>query len=269
MKRTIVDEEWFRNICEHADNMSDAARKTGLHPTTFRSTAKRLGCYKPNQYNRPAYTPHAYSKEDVETLFLSNKQNIDVSRLRKLLIKHGFKAASCEVCGLSVWMDKPIPLELHHIDGDRYNNSLNNLQLLCPTCHAQMTKGSNKSKVHIHYEFTEQCVERRLLKHGIKSTISKVCACCGKIFVVKAHDADDRCYCSYACSHKASRKFDPSADTLLKLLEETPNYTQVGRKFGVSDNAVKQRCKRLGIIDQVQKFIDAERVERMNRLREK
>jgi transposase len=30
-----------------------------------------------------------------------------------------------------------IPLEVHHVDGDRLNNELNNLQLLCPNCHAQ------------------------------------------------------------------------------------------------------------------------------------
>jgi predicted HNH restriction endonuclease len=33
-------------------------------------------------------------------------------------------------------LKKPIPLELHHKDGNRYNNSLNNLMLLCPNCHA-------------------------------------------------------------------------------------------------------------------------------------
>jgi predicted HNH restriction endonuclease len=31
---------------------------------------------------------------------------------------------------------KPIPLELHHKDGNRYNDQLENLILLCPNCHA-------------------------------------------------------------------------------------------------------------------------------------
>lgn len=57
----------------------------------------------------------------------------------------------CECCGLEQWQGKPIPLELHHIDGDRYNNELDNLQLLCPNCHSQTPnyrgKGIIKQKV--------------------------------------------------------------------------------------------------------------------------
>lgn len=30
----------------------------------------------------------------------------------------------------------PIPLELHHVDGNRFNNAIQNLLLLCPNCHA-------------------------------------------------------------------------------------------------------------------------------------
>ena len=43
---------------------------------------------------------------------------------------------SCESCGLSEWMGKPIPLEIHHINGNNTDNRVENLQLLCPNCHA-------------------------------------------------------------------------------------------------------------------------------------
>lgn len=42
----------------------------------------------------------------------------------------------CEGCQNTQWMKEPIPIELHHTDGDRTNNSEENLQLLCPNCHA-------------------------------------------------------------------------------------------------------------------------------------
>ena len=35
------------------------------------------------------------------------------------------------------WNGLPIPLELHHIDGNRNNHKFENLQLLCLNCHAQ------------------------------------------------------------------------------------------------------------------------------------
>lgn len=47
-----------------------------------------------------------------------------------------FKERKCEKCGLTSWMNEQIPLELHHIDGDKRNNSLDNLQILCPNCHS-------------------------------------------------------------------------------------------------------------------------------------
>lgn len=51
----------------------------------------------------------------------------------------------CEKCGNTDWQGRPIPLEAHHIDSDRLNNILENLQLLCPNCHAQTENYRNKN----------------------------------------------------------------------------------------------------------------------------
>ena len=51
----------------------------------------------------------------------------------------------CETCGNTEWQGKLIPLEVHHIDGDRLNNVLENLQLLCPNCHAQTENYRNRN----------------------------------------------------------------------------------------------------------------------------
>lgn len=55
------------------------------------------------------------------------------SALQPLIALRGRK---CENCGAITWLGKPINLEVHHIDGVRTNNSLENLQLLCPNCHS-------------------------------------------------------------------------------------------------------------------------------------
>lgn len=58
------------------------------------------------------------------------------ARLRRRLVEAGILQRRCDRCGLDVWLDEPIPLELDHVDGDRRNNELENLRLLCPNCHA-------------------------------------------------------------------------------------------------------------------------------------
>ena len=44
--------------------------------------------------------------------------------------------AYCENCGLEKWEGQDIPLEIHHINGVNTDNRKENLQLLCPNCHA-------------------------------------------------------------------------------------------------------------------------------------
>ena len=57
--------------------------------------------------------------------------------LKRRLLREGLKSNSCEACGLSEWLEQPIVLALHHVNGDPADNRLENLQLLCPNCHSQ------------------------------------------------------------------------------------------------------------------------------------
>ena len=63
-------------------------------------------------------------------------KSIKSSLLRAKLIRDGIKEDKCEKCGAVYWLGKKLPLELHHKDGDHFNNELDNLEILCPNCHA-------------------------------------------------------------------------------------------------------------------------------------
>jgi 5-methylcytosine-specific restriction endonuclease McrA len=67
--------------------------------------------------------------------YLSNEYPIGSDSLRRRLIKEGLKQRVCERCDEREWLGEPIPLELHHVDGDHSNNVLTNLQILCRNCH--------------------------------------------------------------------------------------------------------------------------------------
>lgn len=74
-------------------------------------------------------------KRDVQD-YLTNKKSIQSYKLKNRLIKDKILPYQCNCCKNTEWLNKPIALELHHKDGDNANNQLENLELLCPNCHA-------------------------------------------------------------------------------------------------------------------------------------
>lgn len=68
-------------------------------------------------------------------------------KLKNRLFNEATKKAECELCGWAkMSIDGRIPLELDHINGDRHDNRIENLRILCPNCHSlQPThRGRNK-----------------------------------------------------------------------------------------------------------------------------
>lgn len=76
--------------------------------------------------------------------YIENNKIIGSHRLKNKLIEDGIKEHKCEKCKLTEWLGEKIPLELHHIDGNKFNNDLINLQLLCPNCHSKSENNSGK-----------------------------------------------------------------------------------------------------------------------------
>ena len=76
---------------------------------------------------------------------LGGKININYSQsFKNIIIKKGYLEFKCKICDIKEWNNKPISLELDHIDGDRNNNKLENLRILCPNCHSQTPTWKNK-----------------------------------------------------------------------------------------------------------------------------
>lgn len=128
-------EQKFIATCNESESMNQAAIKLGMNYKTLCFHARRLNCFKTNQAGKGM---KKVVKENVISLseIFEGKANYQSHKLKKRLLKENIKKHQCESCHLEEWLNKPIPLELHHIDGNRYNNSLENLSLLCPNCHA-------------------------------------------------------------------------------------------------------------------------------------
>lgn len=76
-------------------------------------------------------------KVPIELLLVSDRPQTSRSHLKDRLIDEGLKEDRCEICGITEWLGKPLSMALHHLNGDGKDNRLDNLQLLCPNCHAQ------------------------------------------------------------------------------------------------------------------------------------
>jgi len=147
-KRYVSDEQIIESVST-GDTMNNCAGKLGLKFSTFKRRAVLLGVYAPNPGRIGIKRdPKEFEKLRIPTEhIISGKHGAYTSsKLRKRLVKEGYKENKCEECGITEWMGKAITLELHHIDGNRINNRLENLAILCPNCHS-LTPNHSRPKV--------------------------------------------------------------------------------------------------------------------------
>lgn len=181
-------------------------------------------------------------KTDLE-IFTVNSTSYGV-RLKKRFIELTKCKVECSVCHIDTWQGKPILLQLDHISGDSSDNRIENLRLVCPNCHSQTNTWCGKNI-------------KRIL-------ITKECLHCKSNFTATGKKK----YCSHKCviDHKRSRsptlakirgkKTDPRmkqrkverpSKEILSTEIVTTSFLQLGKKYGVSDNAIRKWCKSYGI----------------------
>jgi HNH endonuclease len=149
-------------------------------------------------------------------------------RLKERLYESGLKARTCEICGQGeLWQDRWMALILDHVNGDARDNRIENLRIVCPNCAATLDT---------------HCGRRARLPRE-----ERACRRCGTMFVPRVAR---QAYCSRECGQRWDRKGLPRPGA--RRVRERPPYEEllaevaatswsaVGRKYGVSDNAVRK-----------------------------
>jgi DNA-binding CsgD family transcriptional regulator len=84
---------------------------------------------------RGAVTPRPHGLPLAELLVSGVHRGRHNIKLR--LVRSGLKEEQCERCGIREWLARPLTFALHHVNGDRHDNRIENLEFLCPNCHSQ------------------------------------------------------------------------------------------------------------------------------------
>lgn len=79
---------------------------------------------------------HWHPKQPLHEILVENSAYTNTDDLKRRLLNEGLLERKCYACHLVWWRGEPIPLELEHKNGNRSDNRLCNLTLLCPNCHA-------------------------------------------------------------------------------------------------------------------------------------
>lgn len=212
---------YYQNLVNTSQSFSEILRKqhkavSGASIKLLKTTLDSLNInYSHIKYRQPVRNRRPLSQILVENSVYSSRD------LKTRLIEAGLKVNRCEICGQSpIWNNKKLTLQLDHINGNHFDNRLHNLRIVCPNCHSQLeTQGTHRFKV------------------------IKRCPDCGKIITSKST------YCRQcAATHRRGKKWRSivSKQELLQLVLTLP-FTEIAKKFNITDNAVRKYCRKLGI----------------------
>lgn len=131
-----MTKEEIQSAISNSKSMAEASKLLNISFTNFKNYAVKYGLYQPNQGGKGVHK-QCRAMANLDDIF-NNKIPFNTRRLKFRLFKEGLKEDRCELCGWSGKFEGALysTCELHHKDGNKNNNALNNLQILCPNCHS-------------------------------------------------------------------------------------------------------------------------------------
>lgn len=218
------EDEEFKRIVEESNSYISCLKNLGYNSCSGAIVNQLKKKIDEMEIDISHFYTQSPTKRNESNIFIKDS-TANQTTLRKWYLKGKYTEYVCSICGQPpIWNEKEMTLILDHINGNNKDNRLENLRWVCGNCNMQLdtTNGKNKS---------------------IKLHELNYCIDCGKPISKKAK----RCL---TCNGKNNRpKTNPkqvSREELKSLLRTTP-FTQIGKIYGVSDNAIRKWCEKYSL----------------------
>jgi hypothetical protein len=214
---------------------AEALRRLGLRAAghnhrTIKKWAARweipVDHFDPDEARRRRARTTATPLEEV----LVEHSNYHRGHLKRRLYEAGLKERACELCGQGEeWNGAVMALILDHVNGVADDNRLENLRIVCPNCAATLaTHCGRKTRILRDPRPCKRCGEDFVPRYERQQYCSREC---GQRWVGRDHLRRPR-------PERRRVEWPPYEQLIAELAASS--YLAVGRKYGVSDNAVRK-----------------------------
>jgi hypothetical protein len=144
--------EILQPLVESSKSWAEVCRKLGIKPATGSQSnlTKRAKILKiaSNHFTGKLWNKgRTFPPKQKIEVYLVKNSSAKSHDLKLRLIREGVKKAECEICKITHWMGELVVLELDHKNSDHFDNRIENIQIICPNCHAIETRKRKKARV--------------------------------------------------------------------------------------------------------------------------